>query len=85
MDLENTRKEINQMDQKILELIVKRLGLAKKIGEYKRENNLMIRDKEREAEIIKDRSEKFRQLGFDDEEFVKRLFELIMKKSREVQ
>ena len=43
------------------------------------------KDDRKKKELIKDRAGKFKELGFDDEQFVQELFELIMKKTREVQ
>lgn len=83
--LKTTRKEIDEIDTKILALLVQRLELCKKLGEYKRNNNLPIQNKEREKQVLKQRTQKFKELGFDDEKFVQELFELIMKKSRKVQ
>ena len=83
--LEKSRTEIDETDTKIVELLAKRLEICKKLGKYKKKNNVPIQNKEREKQIIKDRAKKLKELGFDDEKFVQDLFELIMKKAREVQ
>jgi len=83
--LEKSRTEIDEIDTKIVELLAKRLEICKKLGKYKKKNNVPIQNKEREKQIIKDRAKKLKELGFDDEKFVQDLFELIMKKAREVQ
>lgn len=85
MSLPEYRKKIDALDEQLLELLAQRLGICKEIAEYKRKNNLPVQHKKREHELIKSRIEKLKELGFDDEEFVQELFELIMKKSREVQ
>lgn len=85
MNLEEIRKKIDSIDESILKLLAERLNLSRDIGWYKKENNLQIRDEKRESELVKDRYEKFRELGFDDEKFVKELFNLMMEKSRQVQ
>lgn len=83
--LEKVRKEIDSIDAEILKLLAKRLEICKRLGEYKKKNHLPIQNKEREKEIIRDRARKLKELGFDHENFAQELFELIMKKSREVQ
>ena len=83
--LEKAREEIDEIDAKILELLAERLDICKQLGKYKKQHNLPIQNKEREKEIIKDRARKLKELGFDDERFAQELFELIMKKAREVQ
>lgn len=83
--LEEARKEIDDIDKQLLELLAKRLKVCKLLGEYKKKNHLPIQNKEREKEIIMDRARKLKELGFADEQFVQELFALIMKRSREVQ
>ena len=85
MVLSSLRKKIDNVDLQLLELLAQRLKISREIAEYKRQNNLPIQDRKRELEVITKRIEKFKQLGFDDEIFVTKLFELIMRKSREVQ
>ena len=79
------RRKIDALDYQLLELLARRLEICKKISDYKKKNNLSIQDRGRELEIIKNRIETFKELGFDDSEFITELFELVMKKSRKVQ
>lgn len=85
MSLEKLRKRIDAVDQQLLKLLAERLEIGKDIAEYKREHDLPIQDRKRELEVIKDRIKKCKELGIDDERFITELFELIMKKSREIQ
>lgn len=85
MKLEEARKKIDAIDRKIIKLLAERLEICTELGEYKQKNNLPIKDRKRELEIIQDRLELLKQHGFGDERFVKDLFEIILKKSREVQ
>lgn len=85
MTLAQSRRKIDALDYQILELLAQRLEICKEIAEYKQKNNLSVYDKKRELEITNNRIERFKELGFDEQEFVTKLFELIMKKSREVQ
>ncbi len=83
--IETARKKIDEIDNKLLQLLAERLEICKELGEYKKRHNLPIKNKEREEELLKGRTQEFKELGFDDEIFVRELFGLIMKKSREVQ
>lgn len=83
--LEKARTEIEEIDAKILELLAERLKICTQLGKYKKQHHLPIQNREREKEILRERTQKFKELGFDDEKFVQELFELIMKKAREVQ
>ncbi|MBQ7563504.1 MAG: chorismate mutase [Lachnospiraceae bacterium] len=51
-ELENARKEINRIDREMLKLFEERMSYSKRIGEFKKENALAVRDKERERELI---------------------------------
>jgi|APSaa5957512535_1039671.scaffolds.fasta_scaffold509690_1 chorismate mutase len=75
------REELNEIDQKLGKLLVRRFEICKKIGENKKENNLPIEDLEREKEII---NEKINQLDIP-EDFVEELFLLIFKHSKKIQ
>lgn len=46
------RKEIDQIDKKILTLLSERVALFKKIGRLKRQQQLPIKDNERETEKL---------------------------------
>ncbi len=82
MDLKNLREEINEIDDEILNLYLKRLDVAKKIGEEKRKTSGAIFDPKREKEIILRVTEKV-----DEEKqiYVKRLFETLMDTSKAMQ
>lgn len=61
MDLEGQRRKINRINRKIVDNIEERMEVVEQIGEYKKENDLDIRDEEREKAV----REKFRTL-FED-------------------
>lgn len=51
-DLSETRKEINKIDAEMAALFERRMRAAEKVAEFKKENGLGIKDKEREAALI---------------------------------
>ena len=86
--LEKYRTKIDEIDCALLKLLAERLTISKEIGKHKKRNNISIQNKEREKQVITERIQKFKELGFNEEKdakFVAKLFKLIMKKSREVQ
>ncbi|HII14886.1 MAG TPA: chorismate mutase [Nanoarchaeota archaeon] len=85
MELKQAREEIDKIDNEILQLAAKRLGIAKEIAEIKQKLNLPLGDRERESELLQARIEKMQELGFEDKEFVRQLFAILMKKSKEIQ
>jgi chorismate mutase len=39
-ELENYRKNIDELDKNLIEILAKRFEIVKKVGEYKKENNI---------------------------------------------
>lgn len=85
MELEDTRQKINEIDDKIIELIVQRFKLVKEVAFHKFKNNLPLKDTEREKALIEDRNAKFEKLGFKDTDFTNSLYSLIINKSIKLQ
>jgi len=52
MKLDELRKEINTIDEQIMDLFKQRMSVSKKIGEFKKQNNLAILDSKREASMF---------------------------------
>lgn len=55
MDLQELRKEIDQLDTQLVELLQKRQAITSAVGAYKKEIGKPIYDPEREAELIANR------------------------------
>jgi len=51
-DLTKYREEIDEIDQELLDLLGRRMGVAQKIGLYKKENNISIYQRKRWSEIL---------------------------------
>lgn len=56
--LDEVRKEIDETDNELLPLLIKRMKLAEKVAEIKKKHNLPIFNPQREEEILKDVGEK---------------------------
>ena len=83
LDLLELRKDIDEIDAKIVELYEKRMEVSEKVAQYKIENGKKVFDKEREKEKIK----KVKSLTHNDfnSHGVEELFEQIMAMSRKLQ
>ena len=79
MELEELRKEIDEIDDELLKLFLKRMETASKVADYKKENNLSTLQKGREREIMKRISEKS---GEEMEEYSRILFSTLMDLSK---
>lgn len=51
-ELEYCREEIDKIDRKLVSLFEKRMDIAKRVANYKKENNLPILNAKREKEVI---------------------------------
>ena len=56
--IEKLRKEIDEVDQKLMNLLLERFSITKKIGQVKTSNSIIIDDNDRENNIINHLSNK---------------------------
>ncbi|MBQ7109485.1 MAG: chorismate mutase [Clostridia bacterium] len=82
MELEELRKDIDTIDDEILELFLKRMEKASRVADYKRENNLSTLQKGREREILKKVAEKS---GDEMADYSRMLFQTLMDLSKSYQ
>ena len=52
-ELNDARKQINEIDKQMAELFVKRMHAAESVAAYKREHGLAILDAKREEEVVR--------------------------------
>ena len=82
--LDDLRKEIDVIDEKLVDLLARRIEIVKKIGEFKKQNNLPVLDKNRFAKVLEKVEKTAIQQGLSPD-FVKELYEVIHKYSCEVE
>ncbi len=76
------RKEIDRIDKELCSLFEKRMDICKIIAEYKKEKGIAVLDSDREAKVLKSRTEQANsELKEETEEF----FGEIMKISKAYQ
>ena len=82
--LNDHRKEIDTIDEQMLQLLEKRLTIVKQIADLKNQQNLPIRDTKRETVILNNIAVKAENLGLDPE-LAKRFFRTVINLSVEVE
>lgn len=82
--LDNWRKQIDTLDEKIISTLAKRMNLAKKIGEYKRTQKIPALDINRWEKVLLSRLSQAEKLGLS-KEFAKKLLQLIHQQSLKLQ
>lgn len=81
--LDKLRKDIDRIDKELVRLFEERMDTAKKVGEYKKENNIDILNSKREAEVLKNRVGLLENKDY--EKYTEDFFENIMMLSRNLQ
>lgn len=81
MNLDEVRKEIDEIDEKLLDLFLRRMELAKAAMQQKKQSGKPILDKGREREILNKVSQKSGELSV----YSRRLFKELMSLSRSYQ
>ena len=79
MELNELRNEINQIDEELLNLFLRRMDVAEQVADYKRANNLPIYQPQREREILKKVAD---QAGPEKSGYARVLFSMLMELSK---
>lgn len=82
--LDRLRKEIDILDDEIMNILASRMKIAQEIGAYKKENNMTILQSERWKEVLQKFVERGKQNGLS-EEFITRIIKSIHDESIEQQ
>ena len=82
MELNELRNEINQIDDELLKLFLRRMEVTDQVADYKREHGLPIYQPQREREVLKKVAE---QAGDDKSAYARVLFSMLMELSKSSQ
>ncbi len=82
-EIETTRREIDRIDDSIVDLLVRRARCAIEIGRVKRRDGVPVRDPAREAEVLARLKE--RAHGKLDAQAIERVWDRIMELSRRLE
>lgn len=74
------RKQIDEIDNQLMELLAKRMRVCREIGQYKKEHNMTVLQPVRYGEILDKRGAQGSLCGMDNE-FVKKVFESVHEES----
>ncbi len=83
MKLEDLRKKIESIDRKLIYLLNQRMKITEQIGREKYRLGLPVKDQNREKFILS----RLKNHSFEkiDSNFLTDIFQIILKKSREIQ
>jgi len=74
------RKQIDELDNQLMDLLAKRMRVCREIGQYKQEHNMTVLQSARYGEILEKRGAQGSLCGLSDA-FVKTIFEAVHEES----
>ncbi len=82
--LEDLRKKIDKIDEKIIILLVKRMKIVKNVGKHKKEKNIQFFDKKRWQKLIK--SKRLLAVKYNlSEKLIEEIWELIHNEALKIE
>jgi chorismate mutase len=78
--IQQLRKQIDELDNQLMDLLAKRMRVCREIGQYKKEHNMTVLQTSRYNEILAKRGAQGSLLGMGPE-FVAKVFEGIHEES----
>ncbi len=82
--IKELRLKIDEVDERILKLLKKRMELAGEIGVIKKENGISVQDRKRERELMDNLEQKAQKRGLD-QSLVKNIWKYLIKLSYEAE
>ncbi len=82
--LTNWRKQIDKLDEELLNVLAKRTNIVREIGEHKRTYGIPPLDEKRWQEVLQSKLSKARSLNIP-EKFIEKLYSLIHEHSLEIE
>lgn len=80
-NLDELREQIDNIDKELFLLLKKRFEVVKKVGDYKKANNIAIHDLKREEDVIR---QKVEAIGMD-KEFVENVYRVLFEQAYSLQ
>lgn len=75
-DLKDIRLDINKVDEELKKLFLERMGYVEQVREYKAATNTPVKNKSREADILKSKLEGVEEFVSETSEFFKSMIEI---------
>ncbi len=82
--LDEFRKQIDVIDDSIVNLLAKRMKVVKKVGIFKKQINMPPLDPTRWQQVLTSKMEKAKSLGLDPE-MVKRIYNIIHEEALKIE
>ncbi|MFH1644181.1 MAG: chorismate mutase [bacterium] len=83
MKIEQLRQKIDEIDYKITQLLGRRFGITKKVGEYKKRKKINACDPKRELQMMKERIKWAEKINLNPKFIVKLFKNIIIEVKKE--
>lgn len=87
LDLEQIREDLDALNKEIVDAVEKRMDLVAEVAEYKDENDMQIKDEEREEEVKQEFERLYQERGLPEgrgRELAELLIETAIDKEEEM-
>jgi len=82
--LEDLRKQIDEIDGQIVDLLAKRMKVVKKVGEYKKKMNLPFFDKAQFEKLLKSKIERAKKQGLS-QDLINKIYQAIHEEALKIE
>jgi len=84
MELSEIREHLDRLDNALLTILAERMSLIPKVAEYKKKNNVVRYQPEREQQIFEAKEELAKKLNVNPE-LARKIFETIIEDSHRIE
>ncbi len=84
MNLEEIRSKLDKIDRELLEILSKRIELIPHVAEYKKTNNIVRYQPDREKEIFESKRKLAKELNINPD-LVEEIYKLIISESHRIE
>ena len=82
-ELNDLRKQIDEIDDNIVKLLSERFAVVKKVGEYKKIHGIEILQQSRETEVLQNISDKTDKIKCQEyKKYILDIYEIVLKTSK---
>ncbi len=75
-NLDDLRKQIDELDENLLRILARRFEVVKKVGQNKKKLNLPAFDEKRFSEVLKSKINKGKEIGLN-KNLIKKVYKII--------
>jgi len=83
-NIDDFRKQIDLIDDQLINLLAKRLLIVRKVGKWKKQRNLPALDRNRWQKVLTDKMKRVKKLNINPE-LIKKIYEAIHEEALKIE